>query len=148
MTQIRSPDHTQLMQIHPLIPQGTPPLNNRNHLVRNTMGKRPPERDLALLLARGIDDPLNRRSSPLPDRQRNGDHQRDASASGAPLCAHADERGQRVHGEGEVGERVEREVAGRRVAGEEGSVGAEFGRWGVAELVEDDRDVLKRRLVR
>ena len=102
----------------PLLPNPTPPLHNRNQLLRRPHGKHILPGPTILPLRRRVQYPLERLPSPLTFPKRDWNLQRDAAASCAALGADAEERGDGVDGEGEVEDRIEREVGGGWGAGE------------------------------
>lgn len=131
------------MHLIPPVPDTRPPLDHRNDLLRHAVRKHgPPGPLVILLLLDHLQDPVEGRAPALARLQGDGDFERAAAAGEALEAAELDEGRNRVDGQAEIEDRVEGQVRGGRVAGEERAGGVEAGRGGGAEVVEDHGHVL------
>lgn len=99
----------------PAIPDRTPALHDRDDLLPKPVRERVLPAQPVLPLIRGRDDPLDRDPAALSDVHGYGQVEGLTTAAGALDGLDPQERRDRVDGEGEVSDRVERE--GRRIGG-------------------------------
>lgn len=125
-----------------LIPNAAPALDNRDNLLRHAVREHGATGTLGRFLVDDIQNPLEGRGAALAGRDRLGHFER-ATTTGKTLEAvDLDQRRDGVDGDGQVLDWVQGKVRGRRVAGDQGARGVEFGRGRGAEVVEDHGHVL------
>jgi len=130
------------MHHRPLLPRTALPLDDIHNLIRDPLREHAASTASALLLARRIEDPHYSLASALFQTQRHGDRKRDTTTSRTLLLADAHQRRERVDGEGEVEDWIERELGGWWRAGEEGAGRRRCWWRSCAEMVEDEGHML------